>query len=130
MRLATGTSKTRRYSRLFFANLNATGLALGRAAAELSLMNSETPLDALNYEIAGEKASSLGRAGRRLEAALATLANAEGEGLRAARAEAADALWHYLVQREAMGLRDQRAILREYRVPPEVEAMMGARPRR
>lgn len=92
-------------------------------------MKTETPLDALEYEIAGEKASSLGRAGRRLEAALARLAEAgAGEGRRAARFEAADALWHYLVQREAMGLRDQRAILREYRVPPEVEALMGARP--
>ena len=94
-------------------------------------MKTDKPLDALEYEIAGEKASSLGRAGRRLESALAALASVEeGEALRAARLEAADALWHYLVQREAMGLRDQRAILRAFKVPAEVEALMGAWPAR
>ncbi len=46
------------------------------------------------------------------------------------------ALWHFVVQREACGLRDMRYVLRDYRVPPEVAARMGvmpptaARPRR
>lgn len=92
-------------------------------------MKPDTPLDALDYEIAGEKASSLGRAGRRLEHALALLSETDEAGRAAARAEAADALWRYLVQREAMGLRDQRTVLREYRVPAEVEALMGAQRR-
>jgi hypothetical protein len=34
--------------------------------------------------------------------------------------EASDALWCFVVQREACGLRDQRAIMREYRVPRDV----------
>jgi hypothetical protein len=41
-------------------------------------------------------------------------------------AEASVALWHFIVQREACGLRDMRYVLRDYRVPPEVAARMGA----
>ena len=40
--------------------------------------------------------------------------------------DASDALWCFIVQREACGLRDQRLILREYRVPAEVQNRMGA----
>ena len=43
-------------------------------------------------------------------------------------AEASDALWHFVVQREACGLRDLRYVLRDYRVPSEVAARMGALP--
>jgi hypothetical protein len=91
---------------------------------------------ALEYEIAQEQASALGRLGRRLETALAALADydrtngasdtARGRLVR----EASDALWHYLVQREACGLRDPRPVLRDYRVPGEVFARMGAFSRR
>jgi hypothetical protein len=96
---------------------------------------------ALDYEIAQEQAAALGRLGRALEAALAALS--EHDGLRAdsgdlpeqapagaARErllrEASNALWCFVVQREAVGLRDQRAIMREYRVPIEVQNRMGA----
>lgn len=97
-------------------------------------------LDLLNYEFAQEKASALGRLGRALESALEALArfdagdqrdtpSAEGRQLRAALvAEASDALWHFVVQREACGLRDLRYVLRDYRVPSEVAARMGALP--
>ena len=44
-------------------------------------------------------------------------------------AEASRALWHFAVQREACGLRDLRYVLRDYRVPREVAARMGAVPR-
>ena len=40
--------------------------------------------------------------------------------------DASNALWCFVVQREAVGLRDQRAIMREYRVPVEVQNRMGA----
>src|SRR5262249_13392169 len=43
-------------------------------------------------------------------------------------AEASVALWHFVVQREACGLRDMRYVLRDYRVPPEVTARMGMLP--
>jgi hypothetical protein len=103
----------------------------------------QTPADLLEHELAQEKASALGRLGRALEAALAALAEFDAEPadgasdrrtLRASLvAEASLALWYFVVQREACGLRDLRAVLRDYRVPAEVAARMGvlpARPRR
>jgi hypothetical protein len=91
---------------------------------------------ALDYEIAQEQVSAFGRLGRALEAALATLAEYErNNGTRdAARArlvaEASHALWCYIVQREAIGMRDPRPVLRDYRVPAEVHNRMGAFPSR
>jgi hypothetical protein len=38
------------------------------------------------------------------------------------------ALWCFIVQREACGLRDQGAVIREYRVPAEVPNRMGLFP--
>jgi hypothetical protein len=100
----------------------------------------ETPADLLANELAKEKASALGRMGRALEAALAALAafdaghqrdalSAEQRQSRASLVAAAGvALWHFVVQREACGLRDMRYVLRDYRVPPEVAARMGVLP--
>ena len=97
-------------------------------------------VELLHEEFAREKASALGRLGRALEAALAALARfdagerrdtlpADARQLRAALvAEASDALWHFVVQREACGLRDLRYVLRDYRVPSEVAGRMGAMP--
>ncbi len=85
---------------------------------------------ALDYEIAQEQVSALGRAGRALEAALMALArHAEGANnpMRAKLVQQASyALWCYMIQREAMGLRDPRPVLRDYRVPAEVHNRMGA----
>jgi hypothetical protein len=88
---------------------------------------------ALDYEIVQEQASALGRLGRALEAALSALADAPppsgDETARATRArlvrEASEALWYFIVQREACGLRDPRPVIRDYRVPAEVYARMG-----
>jgi len=92
------------------------------------------PLPALDYEIAQEQASALGRLGRALESALAALAEHQaspGDAIRARLVQAAsDALWCFIVQREACGLRDPRPVIREYRVPAEVYARMGAFGRR
>jgi hypothetical protein len=87
---------------------------------------------ALDYEIAQEKVFALGRAGRALEAALAALAAYQGAPAARARLvqDASDALWCYMVQREAMGLRDPRPVMRDYRVPAEVQNRMGAFGRR
>jgi hypothetical protein len=43
-------------------------------------------------------------------------------------AEAAYALWLFVVQREACGLRDSRTVMREYEVPAEVRDRMGTFP--
>jgi hypothetical protein len=96
---------------------------------------------ALEYEIVQEQAAALGRLGHALEAALAALSNYDralaepgDDAVRArsgasARAglvqDASDALWCFIVQREACGLRDWRLIVREYGVPAEVQNRMG-----
>ncbi|MBV8697195.1 DUF6665 family protein [Bradyrhizobium sp.] len=97
-----------------------------------------TPLDALDYEIAQETAAALGRMGRALEAALARLrefdaahprAGAPASARQVRRAlvtEAGHALWMFVVQREACGLRDSRTVMRDYDVPGEVQRCMGA----
>jgi hypothetical protein len=91
---------------------------------------------ALDYEIAQEQANALGRLGRALEAALAALSAYEAEqpNSDSARArlvqDASDALWCFMVQREACGLRDPRPVLRDYRIPAEVYARMGIVARR
>jgi uncharacterized protein DUF6665 len=100
----------------------------------------DNPAAALDYEIAQEKASTLGRLSRALEAALAALRDHDaqtGEHSAEARqtrgvlvAEASRALWHFIVQREALGLRDSRQVMRDYRVPGEVQNRMGALPHR
>jgi hypothetical protein len=96
--------------------------------------------DLLAHEFAQERASALGRQGRALEVALAALLEVDafrpdGErpagqpALRRALIERASiTLWHFIVQREACGLRDVRSVLRDYRVPSEVVARMGAFP--
>jgi hypothetical protein len=97
------------------------------------------PVAALDYEIVQEQASALGRLGRALETALAALSDYDSAGAApavpdAARAElvaaASEALWYFMVQREACGLRDQQPIIHAYRVPAEVHARMGVFQRR
>ena len=99
-----------------------------------------TPVDVLNYEIAEETASALGRMGRALEGALAKLQEFDAahhpsgaptsarEARRVLVMEAGHALWMFVVQREACGLRDSRAIMRTYHVPGEVQQCMGVLP--
>jgi hypothetical protein len=96
------------------------------------------PVVALDYEIAQEIASALGRLGHALERALQSLAQfdaehphadlqpADREVRRTLVAAAGLALWNFVVQREACGLRDSRQVMRDYRVPLEVQHRMGA----
>jgi hypothetical protein len=100
-----------------------------------------TPDDLLAYEIVQEQASALGRLGRGLEAALADLRDfdaahpesdaswQERQSRRALVAEAGYALWMFVVQREACGLRDSRAVMQNYSVPLEVQKQMGVLPK-
>ena len=82
---------------------------------------------ALRYELVEEQAATLGRMGRKAEAALAALKAHEGEGRGDAVKAAADAVWCFLVQREVMGLRDRARIVADYDIPREVMARLGAR---
>jgi hypothetical protein len=101
----------------------------------------QSPAEVLADEFLQERAAALGRLGRALEGSLAALARFDADHSQAASAaecrqvraslvaEASRALWHFVVQREACGLRDLRYVLRDYRVPHEVAARMGAVPR-
>jgi hypothetical protein len=98
----------------------------------------DNPAAALDYEIAQEKASTLGRLGRALEAALAAIRDFDAEQRqpsaetremrRALVTQAGHALWLFVVQRDALGLRDSRQVMRDYRVPGEVQNQMGVLP--
>ncbi|HEV2148804.1 MAG TPA: DUF6665 family protein [Longimicrobiaceae bacterium] len=91
-------------------------------------------LESVQAEIVQEKAAALARMATRLGEALARLeafgtepqpggdAPAERRRLVAA---AGEALWYYVVQREACGMRDVESVLREFRVPREVYLRMG-----
>ncbi len=97
-----------------------------------------TPVNVLDYELAQEQAVAFGRLGRALEKALARLRDfdaahprsdapaSEQQVRRTLVTEAGYALWMFVVQREACGLRDSRTIMREYKVPGEVQHCMGA----
>jgi hypothetical protein len=101
-----------------------------------------TPVEVLGYEILQEQASALGRLGRGLEAALAALQafdaahpreNAhlkEQQARQALVSAAGEALWMFVVQREACGMRDSRTVMRDYKVPAEVQERMGIFPAR
>jgi hypothetical protein len=96
-------------------------------------------VEAVDQEIAKEKAEALGLTGRRLEHALRALreldasralrAPAPDDDRRRAEllAEAAERVTSMLVQREAQGLRDPGYLFKFYSVPSEVIARLGIR---
>ncbi|MGF6310927.1 hypothetical protein ABIB82_005063 [Bradyrhizobium sp. i1.8.4] len=95
------------------------------------------PVDVLAYELAEEKASALGRIGRALEQALVKLQEFDAahprsdapafaqQARRILVREAGHALWMFVVQREACGLRNNRMLMRDYNVPGEVQLSMA-----
>ena len=109
-------------------------------APRIAKIWTDNPAAALDYELAQEKASTLGRLGRALETSLAALRDhdaqteshsAETRQVRGTLVAAASrALWHFIVQRESLGLRDSRQVMRDYGVPAEVQNRMGALPAR
>lgn len=94
------------------------------------LTNGQARLDAFAYEAAGETAAALGRAGRKLEAALAALerhdatpgANRDRDEL---VREAADCAFALFVQRDFLGLRSDHHLTSTYRIPREVMVRVG-----
>jgi hypothetical protein len=94
-------------------------------------------VDLLQYEIVQEKAATLARIGKRLQAALDALAafdaekgeSGAGDGDHGARdalvSAAGEALWYYVIQREVCGLRDGETVMRQLGVPREVRLRMG-----
>jgi hypothetical protein len=95
---------------------------------------SEPFINALEHELAEERAGALGRAGRRLEHALDRYRGYESSGAASRDAKREWLLWDlaerveaFVVQREACGLRDSRHVLEHYGIPREALARVGAR---
>ena len=90
------------------------------------------PLVEIELGIRGDTAASLGQAGRKLERAVNTLLAWDHRATRQHRKAllfaAADALWAYVVQREAVGITDNDDLTQTYAVPAEVSRLIGARP--
>lgn len=88
-------------------------------------------VESVEAEIVQEKAASLGRMSNRLRDAMARLEEHDAspagkpEERAALVAAAGEALWYYVVQREAAGLRATEEALRDFRIPREVYIRMG-----
>jgi hypothetical protein len=98
------------------------------------------PAVSIDDELMQEKATALGRMGRRLEASLQALADFDGASSddipdeaeqrtrEALVAAAALALWMLIVQREACGFSNATAVLDDYKVPADVHRRCGFAP--
>lgn len=85
----------------------------------------------IEQELQGERATALGLAGRRIEAALAALADAADPTPHDDKLdEAATAVWYYLIIRESLRFFDHQAALAHYGIPPQVIARVGVVKRR
>jgi hypothetical protein len=82
-----------------------------------------SPLEA---EVMAEQAAALAHSGRRVETALAALAEAGGGERPQALKAAADAVYGFFIQREIVGMRDHRGVIEHYAIPREVLARLGA----
>ena len=104
------------------------------------MLTFKNPSARLDFEIGQERASALGRQGRRLETALAVLraydaahpqeaAARRGDRGRARLvADAGEAFWYLVVQRDACGLYGNAALIADYSVPTEVVNCAGPSP--
>ena len=80
-------------------------------------------LNPIEEQLQAERASALGEAGRRLEAALSALSLGETEER---LDEAATAAWYYMIVRESMHMFDHEHAFGIYEVPARVIARVGA----
>lgn len=76
----------------------------------------------IEKELEGERASSLGEAGKRLENALLVLGDSSDDEL---VHEAATAAWYYMIVRESLRMFDHKQALKIYGVPDRVMAKVG-----
>ena len=82
---------------------------------------------AIDHEIRGEMAGTLGRLLQHLEKTLAA-ANAadETDPQRDEKLDAAaNALWHVVIQRELCGFRNTERFMRDYGIPASIRYRMG-----
>jgi hypothetical protein len=88
----------------------------------MRIVNRALAADPLSYELLQEMAYSLGRAGRRAEH---DDQPSSGGGRDELVGRAGEAVWCFVVQREACGFRDAEAVLAQLAVPAEVRGRMG-----
>jgi hypothetical protein len=92
----------------------------------------DTGANVLARALRAESAASLARIGMQIDTLLQALAAARvggaHEAITGARYRAADAVWRYFVQREALGLADHRAVIEAFNIPEDVLAVVGAAP--
>ena len=91
----------------------------------------DSGFDLLQHEMAGEAAAALGRIGGKMETALAALCafdagEDQGQPRDVLVKAAARAVWMFFVQRESLGLRDQRPVIAHHQIPREVLLRLGA----
>jgi hypothetical protein len=100
-----------------------------RPPAEYGAASACLAVNPVEVEILAEKASALGRAGRKVEVALSRLREHDGEAVDrvAALKDAAEAVWAYFIQRELCGFRRHQDVIREYAIPNEVLVRLGAK---
>ena len=79
-------------------------------------------LTVIEKELEGERASSLGEAGKRLEHALVALGESSDAEL---VYEAATSVWYYMIVRESLRMFDHEQALKIYGVPDRVMAQVG-----
>jgi len=101
----------------------------------LSSRKGDDPDQVFRHEIMAEQASSLGSAGRRVEATLSRLQDFDSGKLAGVTrdtllSQAAYAVWSFFVQRELMGLRHQAEVIRQYGIPKDVLVRVGQSPRK
>ncbi len=93
---------------------------------------SDAAFNLLQYDMLAEKAASLGHHARLAEASVKALRSfdASGSGTADERLallrKAARDVWAYFVQREICGMRDHRQIIKDFGIPGEVLARLGA----
>jgi hypothetical protein len=96
-------------------------------------LQSDTGWSVLDYELAQQKAQTLGNLGHQVEQALTKLRAFDAQGDASARPaersdlldEAADRVWAFMIQRELSGLRCWETVVRDFGIPREVLNRMG-----
>jgi hypothetical protein len=90
------------------------------------------PLVEIEVGVRGDTVAALGRAGRALRLAVEALTELDRRGAlrskerKALLRAAADALWAYVVQKEAIGITDHTKVEEVYGVTSEMWRLMGA----
>lgn len=102
-------------------------MSLRQSLDLIRMVRPEAGTAALQNEIMGERANSLGAAERGVMQAIAKLSDPATDHPQAL-AEARQLVWQYFVQRELIGFRRHTDVIAELKIPPEVLAGLGAMP--